>query len=99
MIDWIGGLVNRFSLWATNPKTTATVAGSTTTVGLGEVFQWIPSDIGRLAALGGFILTCILIYVNILAARKTQLELDELKRRDDDRKKRARQVGVSIDDH
>ena len=83
MIDWIQGLAHKFTLWATNPKTAATVAGSTTTVGLGEVFQWIPSDIGRLAALGGFILTCVLIYVNVLAARKTQMELDELKRRQD----------------
>ena len=88
-----------FIEWATSPKTTSMVAGGTTTVGLGEMFQWIPSDIGRLAALGGFILTCILIYVNVLAARKTQMELDELKRRDEDRKARARRVGVSIDDH
>lgn len=78
--------------WASSPKTTAGVAAATTSTGISEMFGWIPSDIGRLAALAGFLLTCVLIYINLsasarkekieqLAATKLQLEIDELKRR------------------
>jgi hypothetical protein len=64
--------------WLSDPKTALTIAGGTTTTGLGEYFQWIPSDIGRLAALAGFILTCVIIWAHIqtttMAARKTERE-------------------------
>lgn len=84
--------IESITAWATSPKTTASVAAATTTSGLSEMFGWIPSDIGRLAALAGFILTCVLIYINLisnhrkekiedLAAKKLQLEIDEIKRR------------------
>jgi hypothetical protein len=55
--------------WAAHPKTSLTVAAGTTTTGLSEYFQWIPSDIGRLAALSGFILTCVIIWVHIKSSR------------------------------
>lgn len=62
--------------WATNPRTTVSVAGTTTTVGFSEVFHWIPGDIGRLAALAGFILSCVLIYINLQHHKREQKKLD-----------------------
>lgn len=66
-----------------DPKITASVAGSTT------LTAWIPDDIGKIAALVGIVLSLILIYVNILSARKTHLEWRILQRREEERQERA----------
>jgi hypothetical protein len=57
-------------------KAAITTAGTTSTIGFSQMFQWIPEDVGRLAALAGFVLTCVIIYVQILSAKKIQIEID-----------------------
>ena len=48
------------------------------------MWDWIPADIGSVAALAGFLLTCLLAYINWrkweLDQIKIQLEIDALKR-------------------
>ena len=94
--------MNPLMEWGANPKTATTVAAGTTATGMGQIFQWIPSDMGRLAALAGFVLTCILIYVHIkksaieasehaLSERKKQLEIEMLKLQFEDLKKKQKE--------
>jgi hypothetical protein len=59
-------------------KTGATVAGGTTATGVGTWFEYIPSDIGKLATVIGLVLSLVLIYVHL---RKGRLERDILKER------------------
>jgi len=75
--------MNALIAWVTSPKTTAAVATGTTATGFGTMFDWIPSDIGRLAALVGIVLSCVLIFINVAAhlrnARRAELDIAKIR--------------------
>ena len=48
-----------------NPKVGVTVAAVTTGTGTSSWFEWIPADIGLLAAFIGVILSAVLIVVHV----------------------------------
>ncbi len=66
-----------------NPKTVAAVSTVTTSSGLSTWFEWIPSDIGKVAVVIGILLSSVLIYFNvvngIVTNRKLNLELKLLR--------------------
>ena len=68
---------------AASPKAAQLVAMTTTGTGMGTVFEWIPSDIGKLATLIGIVLSSILIYKHSMLLKqdseKNKLELEILK--------------------
>jgi len=61
-------------------KAAAAAAVATMSTGLGTVLEWIPNDIGKLASLVGVVLSCVLIYAHLLNAKKTRLEIENLRR-------------------
>jgi hypothetical protein len=65
---------------ANNPKVAGAVATITSGTGAGTVFDWIPTDIGKLATLIGIILSVILIKVHLVNLKKANLELEILKK-------------------
>ena len=77
-------LTGQTTAWLSSPKTAISTAAATTSTGLGTMWDWIPADIGSVAALAGFLLTCLLAYINWrkweLDQIKIQLEIDALKR-------------------
>ena len=64
---------------ATDPKTAAAVATTTTGTGISTIFDLIPNDIGKLATIVGMALSAILIYSHLLSVKKTKLEITILK--------------------
>lgn len=56
---------------AQSTKLAAGIAASTTAAGVGEIFGWIPDDIGKLAALIGCVLTTVLIITHLRKLYKT----------------------------
>lgn len=62
---------------AQDVKTGAVVGASTAATGVSTWFEWIPSDIGKLAALIGLILSCVLIYIHWKKGRLEQALLHE----------------------
>lgn len=63
-------------------KIATMVSASTTTLGMGVIFDWIPNDIGKLASLVGVLLSIVLIYFHIRKGRldnkKSKIELEIL---------------------
>ena len=59
---------------ANHPKTAHIVAAATTATGTSTWFDWIPSDIGKLASLLGVILTTILIFIHTAKLKKSILD-------------------------
>ena len=63
-------------------KAAVMVSASTTGVGLGVVFDWIPNDIGKLASLIGIILSIVLIIFHLrkghIENKKSKIELELL---------------------
>ena len=64
---------------STDVKTAAATATATTSTGIGTIFDWIPTDIGKLATLVGIALSTILIYTHL---KKYSLEIKLLKEKD-----------------
>lgn len=64
---------------AQEPKVAVGVSAATTGSGLGYLFDWIPSEIGKLATLIGIILSLVLIYTHIrrglVEYRKGELDI------------------------
>lgn len=58
-------------------KTGATVGIGTAATGVSTWFEWIPSDIGKLAALVGLVLSCVLIYIHWKKGRLERALLHE----------------------
>lgn len=79
---------------AQNDKVAATVAAVTTSSGAATWFQWIPSDIGKIATLAGILLSLVLIYTHWRKGRaehrKILMEIDVLAEREAERLERAR---------
>lgn len=71
---------------AENIKTAATVAGSTIAVGVSTVLDKLPDILGIVATLLGICLSALLIRGQIDNHRKIQLEINELKAREAERK-------------
>ncbi len=69
-----------------NPKTVAAVSTATTSSGLSTWFEWIPSDIGKVAVVIGILLSSVLLYFNVvngnLTNRKLRLELKLLREKE-----------------
>lgn len=74
-----------------NPKIAATVSAITTGTGSGMMLNWIPDDIGKLSSLIGIILAIILIRVHWVTLKKSQLELEIMKRKEIERKEAVNQ--------
>lgn len=69
----------------TSSKTAHITAAATTATGFASIIDLIPDNIGKLAALAGVVLTCVLIYVHLkkgaLERRKLELELKALEKK------------------
>lgn len=80
---------------ANNPKIASVVSAITTGTGVGTLLELIPDDIGKLATLAGFILSCVLIYTHIRRGRieyeKTELEVTILREKEAERIDKALQ--------
>ena len=59
-----------------DPRVASIVAVASTSAGVGDWFQLIPDDIGKLAALCGAILSAVLIFTH---ARRMQLDNKRIK--------------------
>lgn len=79
---------------AQNDKVAATVAAVTTSSGAATWFNWIPSDIGKIATLVGIVLSIVLIITHWRKGRaehrKLMMEIDVLAEREAERLERAR---------
>lgn len=77
-----------------NPKVAAGVSAMTTSSGFATFLDWIPNDIGKLATLVGIVLSLVLIYTHLRKGRieykKTQLEMEILKKKEEERLEHAR---------
>jgi hypothetical protein len=67
---------------ASDPRVAHVVAAASAAAGVGDWFQVIPDDIGKLAALCGAVLSAVLIFTHArrgrLDSRKLQLEIRAL---------------------
>jgi hypothetical protein len=74
-------------------KTAVATAAVTTGTGLGTVLNLIPSNIGELATLAGFILSCVLIFTHYrkgsIEYKKIKLEMEILQEKLNRDKKRG----------
>ena len=79
---------------ASDPSVGGVVAAVTTTSGLGLVLNYIPDDIGKLATLVGIILSTVLIRNHLRKGQadleKTQLEINALRAKEEEREEAAR---------
>ena len=66
-------------------KLAAMVSASTTSVGFGLIFDWIPNDIGKLASLIGIVLSIVLICFHLrkgrIETKKAKLEIELLEQK------------------
>lgn len=79
---------------AQNDKVATGVAAVTTSSGAATWFNWIPSDIGKVATVVGILLSLVLIYTHWRKGRaehrKIMMEIDVLAERERERLERAR---------
>lgn len=68
---------------ATCPQVATIVMMMTVWAGVGMSLDWIPDDIGKLAALVGIVLSLVLICSHLQNVKKLKLEIELLKRKRD----------------
>lgn len=82
-------------------KVAATISAGTVSTGVGTWFDLIPSDIGKLAALVGVILSTVLIVVHLRNSRihhkKIELEIAIMEQKERDRL--AKRCGDNFEEH
>ena len=80
-------------------KVASLVSTVTTGTGLGTILDLIPHNIGKLATLVGIVLSLVLIYTHLrkghLEYKKTLLEIEILKKKEEDRAKRSEDLQAS----
>ena len=70
-----------------NPKLGIGMAAATTTSGVGTWFNYIPDDIGKLAALVGGVLSLVLIGVHSLTIREKLFDMEVKRRLEEERRR------------
>lgn len=70
---------------ASNTKAGATIAAVTTGTGVGSTFEYIPDDIGKIAAVIGIILSTVICRLHLVNIKKIKLEMKILRQREADR--------------
>lgn len=78
-----------------DPRVGVAVASMTT--GAGTVLDWIPDGIGKLATVIGILLSILLIRVHYVNLQKSQLELEIMKRKEEERRNAGKQLRRSED--
>jgi hypothetical protein len=67
----------------TDPRIAAAVASGT--VGTGTIIDFIPDGIGKIATVIGIVLSLLLIRVHYVNLQKSRLELEIMKRKEEER--------------